>query len=141
MSFITYVLMYGLTKGLGSEAFSPDIIIQAIWRCLILQLLESCLIKFGTNLLSVPIPFLDVFSYTGYKYVPLCVITLSKMLNGWLGGIVALYSSAMLAYFILKSVAAVIPAAAVSSNESMRLAIVLGVGGLQLLLVLIMSWF
>lgn len=140
MAFITYVLMYGLSKGLGSETFSPDIIIQAIWRCLILQILESSLIKFGINMLSVPVPFLDLFSYTGYKYVPLCVITLGKMLNGWLGTLAALYSSCMLAYFILKSVAAVIPPAAVP-NDSMRLMILLGVGGIQLVLVLILSWF
>jgi protein transport protein YIF1 len=143
MSFFTYVLLYGLSKGLGSAEFSPDTIIQAIWRCLALQTLESCLIKFGTNMLSAPVPFLDVIAYSGYKYVPLCVNSLLKMINGTIGMIVALVTACMLAYFVLKSMAAAIPpsAASGSAQESTRLILLPGIGGVQLLLVLILSLF
>jgi hypothetical protein len=140
MSFVTYVLLYGLSKGLGSAAFSPDIIIQAIWRCLLLLLVESCLIKFSTNMLSVPLPFLDILSYTGYKFVPLCVNAFVRMINGTLGFLTILLTSSMLAYFILKSMAAVVPPSnSGSTQESSRLLILPGIGGSQLIVVMVMS--
>lgn len=141
MSFVTYVLLYGLSKGLGSATFSPDIIIQAIWRCLLLLLVESCLIKFGTNLLSVPLPFLDILAYSGYKFVPLCVGAFVKMINGTLGFLTVLITASMLAYFILKSMAAVVPPSGSGSQESSRLLILPGIGGSQLIMVLILSLF
>mmetsp|Transcript_31751 Transcript_31751/g.53558 ORF Transcript_31751/g.53558 Transcript_31751/m.53558 type:complete len:266 (+) Transcript_31751:108-905(+) len=110
MAFMTYVLLYGLGKGLGTTSeFSPDLIINAIWRCLILQLIESGLIKFGVNLMSVPVPFLDICSYTGYKYVALCINFLARIMGTTVSVLVSLATSAMLAYFMLKTMAAVVP--------------------------------
>ena len=142
MAFITYILLYGFYKGTitSTATFSPDIIIQAIWRCLILQLVESGAVKLGTNFLSFPTPFLDCFSFTGYKYVALCVNTIARLLNGTLNFLVSLYTCGMLGYFVLKTVAAAIPP--VGSNNSPtspRLIVILVIAASQLLLTLIMS--
>jgi hypothetical protein len=64
MSFITYVLLCGLTIGLGGTNFTPDDLIQTVWRCIILQVGETVVIKFGLSLMQVSLPFLDIFSYT-----------------------------------------------------------------------------
>ena len=108
MSFITYALLIGLRKGLGS-GFTPDILINSIWRCLILQLCETMVIKFGLSVMQVPLPMLDVFAYTGYKYVGLSLSTVARALGGTISLLVGFYSSASLGYFILKSMAAVVP--------------------------------
>ncbi len=141
MSFVTYVLLFGLSKGLGSVDFSPDILIHAIWRCLLLIMVEGCIVKFGTNLLSVPLPFLDIIAYSGYKFIPLCINAITKMVNGTLGFVTTLFTACMLGYFILKSMAAVVPPSGTGTQESTRLLILPGIGGLQLILVVVLSLF
>jgi hypothetical protein len=145
MAFITYVLLYGLGKGMRLEAasFSPDIIIQSIWRCLVLQLIETCLIKFAVNMLSVTLPFSDVFAYSGYKYVGLCINTLSRVLGGTVNFVVALYTTGMLAYFVLKTMAAVVPPATSNGGPTTgppRHLILLAIAGVQFAVMLILSW-
>lgn len=109
MSFITYALLIGLQKGLQA-VFTPDLLIQSITRCLMLQIFETLLIKFGLSVMSVPLPFLDIFAYTGYKYVGLSLNTIAKSMGRFSSLISALYICSTLAYFILKSMAAVVPA-------------------------------
>lgn len=59
--------------------------------------------------MGVYVPFLDIFAYTGYKYVALCINTLSRLLGGYASFLVSLYTAVMLAYFMLKTMAAVVP--------------------------------
>lgn len=139
MSFVTYALLYGLARGMGSSDFSPDVIIQSVWRCLILQVIESSLIKFSTNYLAVSVPFLDIFAITGYKYVGLSLNSLSRLLNGYLNILVTLYTSAMISYFVLKTLATLVPPTS-GETGSTRLFILLGFGVCQLLLILFLSW-
>jgi hypothetical protein len=54
---------------MGGTGFTPEILIQSVWRCLILQICETVIIKFGLSIMQVPMAFLDVFAYTGYKYI------------------------------------------------------------------------
>lgn len=91
------------------SGFTPEVLIQSVWRCLILQMCETVVIKFGLSLMQVPMPFLDVFSYTGYKYVGLCISTLARGLGSTFGLGTALYTCFALAFFILKAMAAVVP--------------------------------
>jgi protein transport protein YIF1 len=138
MAFMTYVLLSGLGKGLGSTGFTPDVIIQAIWRCLLLHLIETGLIKFGVNLMSVPIPFLDVFSYTGYKYVALCLNLISRVLGSTVSFLVSLFTASMLAYFVLKTMAAVVPPATTTGPP--RHLLLLGFAALQFVVIITLSW-
>ena len=139
MSFMTYVLLYGLGRGLGSsDTFTPDTIIQAIWHCLILQSIEAGLIKFGVNTLSVTVPFLDVFAYTGYKYVGLCLNTLAQVFGGTIHFVVTLLTALMLAYFVLKTLAAVVPP--VTQTGPPRHLLLLGFAAMQFIVVFILSW-
>lgn len=143
MAFVTYVLLYAFYRGLGTttSTFSPEIIIQVIWKCLFLQCMEALALKLGSNVLSVPIAFLDTFSYSGYKYVALCINSLARLLHGTLNVIISLYTAGMLAYFVLKTVAAAIPPPAGATSNPTRLAVLLGFAGIQFILVLFMSLF
>lgn len=95
---------------MGGTGFTPEILIQSVWRCLILQICETVIIKFGLSIMQVPMAFLDVFAYTGYKYIGLCINTISRLFGNGFSFVVALYTCGTLAFFILKAMAAVVPA-------------------------------
>jgi hypothetical protein len=153
MSFITYILLFGFYKGItmsslpissASAAFSPDLITQTCWRCLVLGIIEAAALKFSGNILSMHIPFLDCFSLSGYKYVALCLNTIARLINGPLNVVVSLYTACMLSYFILKTTAIALPplpSESQSTTASPRLLIILGFGVCQLVLTLFMSLF
>ena len=135
---MTYVLLYGLGKGLATSTFTPDVIIQAIWRCLLLHVIETGLIKFGVNLMSVPLPFLDIFAYTGYKYVALCINVISRLLGSTVSFLVSMVTAGMLAYFILKTMAAVVPPATTTGPP--RHLLLLGFAAMQFVVIITLSW-
>lgn len=142
MSFVTYVLLYGLCRASSITNFTPEIIIQAIWRGLALQLVESFVIKFGVNMMSVTLPFLDVFSYTGYKYVGLCLNLVSRLFGHHVSFIVSLYTASMLGYFVMKTLAGVVPEYAVmSTGWPPRHTLLFGFAAMQFLIVLVLSWW
>jgi hypothetical protein len=109
MSFVTYILLYGLVRGIYDSSFTPDTLIQAVWGCLFIQVVEVMLMKFGLSLMQVSLPFLDMFSYTGYKYVGLCAVTIIKLLGTTIKVLGSVYCSFMLAVFFLGSVRSVVP--------------------------------
>lgn len=118
MSFVTYVLLCGIVTGLNSHGrvFTPEVLVQTIWRCLLLQLAESAIIKVGVSVLSVSLPFLDVFAYTGYKYVGLCAGVVAQLLGNTISTLVSLYTCGMLGYFILRTLAGVVPTSPASTG-------------------------
>ena len=105
MSFITYVLLCGYVKG-TANSFTPEVLIQTLWRCLLLQLVETVVIRICINFMSVStITFLDVLAYTGYKYVGLCFTVPIGILGYWVSNIYCVYQAVALFYFTLKTLA------------------------------------
>lgn len=144
MSFITYVLLYGLCKGLGSSSFSPELLIQAIWRSLIVQACEVCAIKVGLTVMQVSLPWIDIFSYTGYKYVGLCINSLVRVVlgTGYLSFVVSLYTSCMLAYFVMKTFGAVVGKDAVSERAPVqRHVMIFIIASSQCVMSLLLGWY
>lgn len=85
MSFVTYCILVCYIRGVfGDEDTNiPDILIQTVWKCCMLQVCESLFMSLGFSLMGVSsIPFLDIIAYTGYKYFGLCINTLSWVLGG-----------------------------------------------------------
>jgi uncharacterized membrane protein YqaE (UPF0057 family) len=80
-----------------------------VWRCLFLHLAETCLIMGVISLKGVSAPFLDLFAYTGYQYVGLCINAVLRLFGFYFGLVSAIYVSAMLAMFNLQSLKSVIP--------------------------------
>lgn len=145
MAFITYVLLYGLCTGLGTAQFTPEVLINAIWRCFIVQVAEVGLVVVALNFIGSSLPLLDIFSYTGYKYVGLCACTAARMFGKIFAILISLYTSAMLAHFILKSMASLIPPTDVSNSGRAPIIerhwVLLGIAGTQFLVALFLGTF
>jgi hypothetical protein len=137
MAFLTYLLLVGVARG-TSDTFTPEFLTQALWRCLALQMCECLLIKFGLSLMSVSLPFLDLVSYTGYKYVGLAINAIIVMLGSTVYFICSLYTAVSVAYFVLKTMAAVVPQSA--GQGPPRHLMLLGFAGLQFLVVILLSF-
>ena len=114
MSLITYCLLCSLLYGTAGE-FNPEVIADVTTKCFITQVLEVLVIRFGFYMMQAPIPFLDLFSYTGYKYLGLTCNILTGMGFGQLGygtsGFYAtfLWTASAISFFMLKTMANNIP--------------------------------
>lgn len=135
MSFLTYLLLVGVAKGTNG-AFTPEFLTQALGRCLALQIVECLIIKFCLQMMQVSLPFLDIFAYTGYKYVALCINSIALVFGRTVYFLCMLVTAVILAYFVLKSMAAVVPA---SSKGPPRHLMLLGFAGLQFFVIIILS--
>jgi protein transport protein YIF1 len=110
MAFVTYVLLVGYVKGTNNN-FTPEVLIQAVWICLLIQMVEAGVMKVGLSMLQTTLPFLDLFSYSGYKYVGLCLVTLSLPFGSTFYFLVSFYTAVTIAFFVLKTMAAAVPSA------------------------------
>ena len=143
MSFLTYCILICYAKRAsavhGLYINTPDVLIQAVWKCLILQVFEASLIYGGLAMMSVSLPFMDIVAYTGYKYVGLCVATVTLLFGSTIYFLASLYTAAMLGYFVLKSMAAVVPKEA--SGPLPRHIMLVLFAGLQFLIAFILSCY
>jgi len=109
MSFITYMLLIGLCKGLGSSGFSPEMLGNSIWNSFVVQMFECVIIKVALSTTSTSISFVDIISYTGYKYFGLAIHTFCRMLGTYVSILVGIYITIASFFFVLKAIAAVVP--------------------------------
>ena len=70
-------------------------------------------------------------------YEPLCINLVSRLLGGYASFVVAMYTASILAYLMLKTMAAVVPAA--TSTGPPRHLMLLGFAAVQFLVVLMLS--
>jgi len=121
MSLITYCLLCALTYGTSGK-FNPEIIADVTTKCFITQVLEVLLIRFGYYMMQAPVPFMDLFSYTGYKYLGLTCNMLSGLLLSHLGYgtsgyyVTLLWTASAAFYFMLKTMANNIPTETASTG-------------------------
>lgn len=109
MAFVTYILLLGYVKG-THNSFSPEMLIQAIWSCVLVEVCEAGAMKLGLNIIQSNLPFLDLLAYSSYKYVGLCAITLSTLFGSTIYFVVAGYAAMSVSFFVMKSMAAAVPA-------------------------------
>jgi protein transport protein YIF1 len=115
MSLITYVLLSAMCYGTADE-FNPEIIPDVAFKCALYQTIEVLVISGGFYAMQVPISFLDLFSYTGYKYVGLCMNMIAGIIVGtfgWFGTrgyyVCFLWTATASAYFMLRTMSNNIP--------------------------------
>ena len=114
MSLITYCLLAAFCYGAAGE-FSPEVIADVITKCFITQVMEVLLIRFGFYMMQSPIAILDLFSYTGYKYLGLTCNMVSGLILGQMGyGVMGFYvtflwTASAASFFMLKTMANNIP--------------------------------
>jgi len=137
MAFLTYILLVGYVRGTANR-FTPETLIHAVWVCVGVQAVETAVIKLALNTLQATLPVLDVFAYTGYKYVGLCVSTALLFLGRPFHIFSTLYTSLMLGYFVLKTLAAAVPPLTTAGPP--RHVVLLVLAALQVLIVCLLSW-
>jgi protein transport protein YIF1 len=144
MSFITYVLLSAMCYGSAGE-FSPEVIPDVASKCAVYQTIEVLIFRGGFYSMQVPISFLDLFSYTGYKYVGLCMNMIAGIIVGtfgWFGTrgyyICFLWTATAAAYFMLKTMSNNIPMQT-SPVGPKREIMVLAFGALQYLTMWLVS--
>jgi len=114
MSLVTYVLLSALLYGTAGQ-FNPEVIPGITTSCFIAQILEVLCIRLGFYMLQVPVAMLDLFCYTGYKYVGLCVNMIVGLVVGHFGMgsrgfyVAFLWTASCMSYFMLKTMANNIP--------------------------------
>ena len=115
MSLLTYVLLCALCYG-NAGKFNPEVIPEVTYKCLGFQFLELIAIRIGFYLMEAPVAVLDLLSYTGYKYLGLCVNMLIGLTMGQFLGygnqlyyFTYLWTATSVSYFILKVMANCIP--------------------------------
>jgi len=137
MSLISYCLLCALLYGTSGK-FNPEVISDVTTKCFVTQVLEVVAIRFGLYMMQVSVPFLDLFSYTGYKYLGLCINMLIGLFMGHLGYgttgfyITFLWTASAASYFMLKTMANNTPTK-VSASGPKREIMVLGFAGSQAL--------
>lgn len=115
MSLLTYVLLCGLCYG-NAGHFDPEVLPDVTTKCIVTQVLEVIAIRIGFYLMEAPVAILDLFSYTGYKYLGLSLNMLSGLVVGHFLGyghrtyyFTYLWTATAVSYFILKVMANCIP--------------------------------
>jgi hypothetical protein len=117
MSGITYVLLSALLYGTAGK-FNPEVIPSVTTQCFVTQVLEVAAIRFGFYLMQSQVAILDLFSYTGYKYLGLCVNMMAGIIFGHFFGFSAgsrgyyatfMWTASAASYCMLKTMANNIP--------------------------------
>ena len=115
MSLLTYVLLCALCYGTAGK-FDPDVLPDVTTKCLGFQVLEVIAIRIVFYLMEAQVPILDLFCYTGYKYLGLVINMFSGITVGHLLGyghrayyFTYLWTATAVSYFILKVMANCIP--------------------------------
>lgn len=135
MSLITYVLLAAVCYGNAGQ-FDPEVIPDVTTKCFVTQILEVLVIRFGFYMMQAPVAFLDLFSYTGYKYLGLCLnmllgLVFSQFGIGARGFYIAFcWTASAASYFVLKTMSNQIPMQTAATGPK-REVMVLAFGGSQ----------
>ena len=96
--------------------FNPEVIADVITKCFVAQIVEVLVIRFGLYMMETSVAFLDLFAYTGYKYLGLTVNILFGILFGFFEGfgrtgfyVTFLWTASAAAFFMLRTMGKVIP--------------------------------
>lgn len=139
MGFLTYILIVGYCKGTSNQ-FSPDVITKDASYCLVMQLIEIGVLAACLYVLNSSISFLDLVSFSGYKYIPLVINTVVFQLLGSVAYYVSLlYTGVAVSYFTLNCMKGSV-ADPTPENRLFRNYLLFGVSCLQLVLVCWISY-
>lgn len=121
MSLITYCLLSAFLYGTAGQ-FNPEVIADVITKCFATQVAEVLIIRGCLYTMQASIPFLDIFSYTGYKYLGLTISILCGIIfkrldwgrSSFYGAF--LWTASAAAWFMLKTMANNIPTETASTG-------------------------
>lgn len=77
MSFVTYVLLYGIQRGMIGD-FQPDVLAACASFAVFLLVAEVCIAKTGLHIAGCDAPVLDVVANCSYKFFPVMLMVFSR---------------------------------------------------------------
>lgn len=112
MGFLTFALVASFIKGTAGN-FEPDVLPAVITSCGMFQLFEVALLKAGLYVMQTPSSFLELFAFSGYKYIALCVNMALGVAFGRNAYLISLaWTGSSTTWFMLKTMAHFVPVAA-----------------------------
>ena len=129
MSLITYCLLAAFCYGTAGQ-FNPEVIADVTTKCFVTQIFEVLVIRFGFYMMQTPVAILDLFCYTGYKYLGLTCNMLSGLLLGHLGyGVFGFYftflwTASAATVFMLKTMSNNVPKETAATGPKREVVIV-----------------
>eukprot|EP00163_Fabomonas_tropica_P023531 TRINITY_DN40889_c0_g1_i1.p1 TRINITY_DN40889_c0_g1~~TRINITY_DN40889_c0_g1_i1.p1 ORF type:complete len:280 (+),score=56.46 TRINITY_DN40889_c0_g1_i1:239-1078(+) len=137
MAFTTYMLVYAYILGVSGD-FHPEVLGTTVSYGLVAMIFELLVIKGGLFILNseVPIPWLDLVAYSGYKYVGIIINLLVHHLFGdkiYLLSVII--NGVMMGAFLLKTLKRTISpgiAQGIPNVDRRRDYFLLGIAALQL---------
>lgn len=104
MATVTYILLSGVLAGLAGK-FSPEMLGVVGSKAFLVILLEFCFLRLGTYLLTISneSQFLDLFAYSGYKFIGIIIAQLAEGLGSLFYWPIFLYCFAANAFFLMRS--------------------------------------
>lgn len=81
MSYVTYVLLYGMQRGSVGE-FRPEVLPSTASFAMVLLFLEVGAAKMCFYVSGSAVPVLDLLANCGYKYLPLTFMVLARLVLG-----------------------------------------------------------
>ncbi|GAX77694.1 hypothetical protein CEUSTIGMA_g5137.t1 [Chlamydomonas eustigma] len=101
----TYIIIV-CALSLAEEKYKPDLMYSTVWSACVSWLVHALLLSIVLRAMNLPatIPWVEVFAYTGYAYVPACAIILAGVVGGkWFYYGSWLYSSLSMAVFLIRT--------------------------------------
>lgn len=81
MAYVTYILVYGVQRGMISD-FRPEVLSSTASFALVLLVLEVGGAKMGFYVAGSPMPILQITANLGYKYVSVALMVIFRILVG-----------------------------------------------------------
>ena len=96
MSFVTFILLLGCFKSADAQAhdekFDMESLLYVYSKSLFIWLFEAIVQKGAFMVLNIANPaFLELLSYTGYKFVILCIVVTADGMIGYTASYVAFF--------------------------------------------------
>jgi len=81
MSYVTYVLIYGLQRGILHD-FRPEVLPSTASFAMVLMVLEVGTAKMGFYVSGSPVPAIEILANCSYKYVSVAMMVIVRILSG-----------------------------------------------------------
>lgn len=81
MSYVTYVLIFGLQRGILQD-FRPEVLPSTASFAMVLLFLEVGVAKMGFYVVGSAVPFLELMANCSYKFVPVTMMVLARIVTG-----------------------------------------------------------
>jgi len=81
MAYVTYVLLYGVHRGMLKE-FNPQVLSDAFSFAMVMMILEVGAFYMAFYFAGNPVPGLHLLANCGYKYLPCSLMVVSRIIVG-----------------------------------------------------------